>query len=157
MTVTDLAKWLLIYQWVYMTKKKTKAVQSLTKKLKKKLTHIYTYKRDLYNEATELQKKVYSDAWEAVYGSKTATEYISMGLVSFALYDSLNDQSLIGKKVMDKALDSFYFARMDNVDELALETNTNKLSDKLIELFDGKKSNPFKTKIATMKLDKVYT
>lgn len=154
MSVKDLAKMMLIYQYLHMTKTRTKKVDDAYKKIKKKLNHIFTYNKALYDEANKLQGETYKTAWDNSF-VKSDGKFVSMGAFIQAIYDTVEIQNLVGDKVMRKAIDSYYFDRNDTHDEKEIEEQANILADECIRLFDGERVSLFKRKLTILKQNRI--
>jgi len=159
MKTKDLAKMMLIYQYLHMTKKPTKAVQNTYSKIRKKLDHIHKHNKALYDEANKLQGETYLKAWNNSF-EKSDGKFVSMGTFIQAIYETVESQNLVGEKVMRKCIDSYFFDRNDTHDEYEIEEQANLLADACINIFDGEKKNRFKTRLTILKqnniIDKGY-
>lgn len=136
MTKVELAKIIMIYEFVYMTENPNKVSQEVRSKLKKKLRHILTNQEELYNEAKELRKKAYEDAWYSLF-NKGEEAYVSLGNFMAKVYNSMDKQKLIGHKLMKRLFDSYHHCDSDKKlteqQKIEMETNSYRLAKRFLE------------------------
>ena len=156
MTVKTLAKLILIYNYLYITKQPTKIVQKHIIKFKKSFTTILKNRPDFYKKADTLHSQVYRDAWRNTTGPDDETRLVSLGHFIQVIWESINEpQKLITERQIDKILSSYYFSRSDNLNELQMEQEANKLGNEVVKLLDGEKGiSKFQRRLTILKQNK---
>jgi len=139
----DLAKMMLIFNFLYQTKKPTKPVQQVILKMKKTIRKIFQNRLEFYEEADALQKDLYKKAWNNTMNEKTDGQYMSLGSLITILFSSVQSQTLIGMRVLEKAIDSYYFAESGGKDDYQLEQQSSILANEFLRLIDGEKKKGF--------------
>jgi hypothetical protein len=153
-----LVKWMIIYSFICTTDEPTKIVTTIRRKLKNRLSHLYTYKEVEYVEAKEHREIVYQEAWEKAYGNYTRKVEISLGTLIMGLYHSIDDSSkpLVGKKQMEKLIDSYLCAKDTKGNMLEVEKESNRLLDILLKMLDDKPDiSPFKRRLTILKQNRI--
>jgi len=142
-TNKDLAKLILVYQWLYSTDKPTRPVSSLTTKLKKKFAVIMSNQKEMFMKNVRYQDEIYAQAWAKTM-SDNDDKLVSLGLMIGRVVETIDDKVLAkyaGLKVFEKAIDSYYFAKNSHLDDADLEEQATILVDSILEGFDGKKKD----------------
>ena len=158
--VKNLSKMMLIYQWLWMAEKKNKVVQNTIKKFKVSLSKTMSYKSKLYFEAQASQRDLYTKAWNSVF-TKGQEKVISISALTQAIYETVDKEfadKMIGRRVMEKTIDSFFFADGKNYKELTdleIEASSKLLTDAVLELYDGKKISAFKRRMTIVKQNQI--
>lgn len=141
MTDNDLIKHIVVYGMLEGTKQPTKAVSQLKAKLLRKLQKIYWRDSVAYLKVKEQQVEVYAQAWNAAFPDDKGY-MLAMGVIIGKVYESL-DAPLAGRKVFERAIDSYWFSKAPRTeDDYLVEANSNRLADGLLKLLDGEKPNP---------------
>jgi hypothetical protein len=141
---------MIIYGLTSNTSNPTKAVQDLNRKYLKALRKIYRSNTKYYNDVFERKKEVYNNAWVKTFGELDEDSILSIGHMADILSTKLTTY-IVGKKVMQKASDSFYFSREDMSNELSIEEGAQKLCDNIFIELNINTSNKLKMLKTTIK------
>ena len=148
MTDNELAKMLLIYQYVFMTENPNKASKAVRSKMKLKLRHLLTHQEDRYNRAKEIQQRVYKEAWNNLFVVGEGT-YISLGTFMTKLYNSIPKQNLVGHMVMKRMFDSYHHCeskhKLSEVEEADMESNAMRLAVEVLRLLGETVTSPLRS------------
>lgn len=142
MTDKDLAKMILIYRFIASTNEPTRIVQDAKRKLQVAFSKMYTYKEETYLRIKDISDKAYTQAWKDVFGGdKNKGADVSLGIIIVNIWHSVEKQNLIGSKVMQRAIDS-YFGVKEQAGQTEAEINSNKIADRFRELVGDSLMSP---------------
>ena len=120
----------------------TKSVQKLYSKLRKKLTLIRKNQSEHFTHNNSIKNKLWAEAWNDTFSSKTASKTISIGTIMDNLYPHIS-KPLVGKQVIQKASDSFYFSEED-IPLSTIESSSNDIATAFLNQLGIKQSNKLK-------------
>jgi hypothetical protein len=132
MTTNDLILNMIIFGLTSKTDNPVKSVQKLNKKYLKALRNIYRSNESFYNQAYDIKKIKYANAWQECFGHVDSSVLLSIGYIMDVLSSKL-DTYIVGRKVFEKASASFYYSKEEMGLSLEIEQNSQKLCDAIFE------------------------
>ena len=152
----QIMKLMLIYQYLYMTKQPTSIVSKAISTLKRSINKIKKYESDLFNKLHKEQMSIYKQAWQNTFGDDGKT--LSMGTFIQVLYESCDKKVFnkwIGSKVMEKVIDSYFFAKTIEGKEYETEQTARNLAEEILNLLGEPVENKLKTKFTILAQNKI--
>lgn len=120
----------IINYYLYQTSGRTKAVNKLFGKLSRKIDSM---RPSIDAEEFSSVNKVVIDSWNSLF-DKDEGVVVSIGLLVQRLYeaDTKYLNILVGARVWEEALDSYYFANDEEEDRVFIENQTNALAEAIL-------------------------
>jgi len=154
----NLAKILLIYNYLYMTKNRNSIVNKTLKALKRSLNVIRNSESDMFEKVRKEQICVYEQAWNNTFGDNGKT--LSLGTFIQIIYESCDKKitnKWIGQKLMEKTIDSYFFAKTIEGKEYEIENTARNLAEEVLKLLGEPIENKLKTKFTILAQNKIVT
>jgi len=154
--VKNIAKELLVYQYIYMTNNKTKIARQARTKYRVILSKILTNQESLYKEARALQKEIYTKAWNECFEERESGYYLSLGTFMSLIWNSIEEKPLVGRAFMDKLFMSYEHCHNDKCDDYEIESNSTMLAEACLRLIDGDKGvSPFQRRMNIIRNNRI--